>query len=278
MEINKIVLIARQRSGTGFFSTVLNGHPNIYFYPEVFLGRDYKEIYSFFRYYKNIVDRDAKYLTFRDRAKVIDAYLDHIFTEEAYLKLRDSDHSIPCKSLQVIGLDIKYTDFKDESAILPLLRQKNVKIIHLIRKNHLKQLISGYHNDMKKKLSRKAHMTYSPEQVKIKIPVGQNLLSKIKEIESDVINFRKVINQNFEYLEVFYEDLVNTTNLDNTGIEASELDRIYRFLGVHERPHDLQTNLRKTNSDKLSDIVENYDDVRNTLESAELRYLDFLSM
>lgn len=272
MKINKVVLIARQRSGTGYFSTVLNQHPEIFFYPEVFLGRDYEKIYSFYRFYGSVVNKNPGLIAFRERPRVISAYLDHIYSQKAYELWRSEEGNLPGKDLRVIGLDIKYTDFKDEPNLLPLLSRSDVCVVHLVRRNVLKLYISEELNNRKKELNRKAHMNYVPEPVKIKLPVGDELMNHLRVREADIQRFRQALQGSFPALEVHYEDLMGGKNQECQGFSKDELDRLYDFFGLENRSYELETPMRKTNPDRLQDLIENYEEVRETLLSQDIKY------
>lgn len=272
MEIQKVALIARQRSGTGFFSTVMNSHPSVFFYPEVFLGRDHDKIYSFYRFYNSMLRKQPELIAFREKARVISGFFNYIFTQNAYDNYRKVSPELPSKELTVVGLDIKHTDFKDEPSLIQHLVASGVKVIYLVRRNILKAYISEVLNNRKKELNRKAHMYHVPPPVKVQLPVGDDLMREIKVREADIEKFRNIIRGSFQFMEIHYEDLVQCEVGQKGHFNPVELERIYNFLGLRHRPCDLHTSMKKINPIRLSDIVLNLPEVKETLRAQDLKY------
>lgn len=216
--------------------------------------------------------KQPELIAFRQKGRVISGFFNYIFTQQAYENYRKKNAELLNKDLEVIGLDIKYTDFKDEPSLFQHLLENRVKVVHLVRRNVLKLYISELLNNRKKELNRKSHMNHVPPVVKVELPVGEDLMREIRFREADIASFRKVIRDQVTYMEVHYEDLVLCDSSQPGHFNRNELNRIYDFLGLSERPMDLQTKMKKINPARLSDLVINLSEVKDTLRSQELKY------
>ena len=86
----KFVLIAKMRSGTHFFKSVIGGHPDIHCYPEVLPGLGPEQFHSF---WLRKIREDEKNILPYNRPGIFDDYLTCVFA------------SLPGK--KAVGLDIK---------------------------------------------------------------------------------------------------------------------------------------------------------------------------
>jgi len=190
---------------------------------------------------------------------VLDQYFDYIF------------NSIEGK--KAISIDIKYNQHNVIPNQMVILKKKNVKVIHLVRKNILKTFISQELNDKAKEIGRKSHGTKAVRPVKITFKLNDHLLAELSRLENMIINFREILTRNFDCLEIYYEDLFYDINIENTTICQNVLEQVYSFLNISDKRYDLSTDLRKTNPNQLSDLIDNYDEVRNFLEQNGWGYL-----
>lgn len=259
--MEKFVLIAAPRSGTTFFEQVLSSHPRIHCYPEVFYSGDVPAKWSFYRYWLNKIQENEINITYLNMLNILDQYFDYIFNS--------------IEGQEAIGIDIKYNQHNVVPNQMGILKNKKPKVIHLVRKNILKTLISRELNGMAMTgdIRRKSHGTEAVQQVKITFGLDDRILTELSKLNSMICDYRKMLKSNFACLEIYYEDLFCDINVNNTTISQTVLDQVYLFLNISDKRYDLFTDLRKTNSNKLPDLIENYNDVRIFLEQNGWGYL-----
>jgi LPS sulfotransferase NodH len=148
------------------------------------------------------------------------------------------------------GLKISYNQIEKYPAIATWINERDIRIVHLVRKNILKTVLS-LETAKRRGLS---HATHEVELVKVQLnpnKLKRNLIRRTKQVD----RFRNMF-VNKPYLEIAYEDLVANQN----GITQNVL----QFLDIDDFV-TLQTDLVKLNPDTIQDIVENYDEVAETL-------------
>lgn len=174
--------------------------------------------------------------------------------------------------LSAIGIDIKYVHHNVIPQEMNILKSVNPKVIHLIRKNILKTFISNELNNIASKIGRDTHGTAKVPPVKITIPLEVKFLQNLANGKKAITDFRNMLMDNFTYLELYYEDFFTNSQSESHTIQNEVLSEIYDFLNV-EYSYDVQTDLKKTNPNKLENLIENYDDVKIYLESNGWGYL-----
>jgi tetratricopeptide (TPR) repeat protein len=254
--MEKFVLVATQRSGTVFFESVINSHPHIYCYPEILLSLSYQQEWNFYHFWLEKVKQDESNITHPAMLRNFELYLNHIF------------NNVPGK--KAIGIDIKYDQFPQILNIFYTLKKNDVKIIHLVRKNVLKTYISSVLNWNKRSLNRLAHSTKEVPSVKVKIKLGNYLVQELERRKNEIAHYRNFFHKNkFKCLEINYEDFFDNSNSESSTIVSPVLNQIYEFLCIKEKRYDLTTDLKKTNPNKLAELIENYDEVAGFLSGTE---------
>src|SRR6056297_1454219 len=98
--MEKFILLATQRSGTGFLTSLLNSHPDIHVYPELLLWHDYKDTNNYFHFWRKQTKKSAANITPPGQKQVFNKFLDTTFNKQ--------------KNSKIIGINIKY----DQLAII----------------------------------------------------------------------------------------------------------------------------------------------------------------
>ncbi len=258
--MEKFVLVATQRSGTVFFESVINRHPHIYCYPEVLLSLSYQSEWNFYNFWLEKVKQDESNITHPAMLRNFELYLNHIF------------NSVPGK--KAIGIDIKYDQFPQILNIFHTLKKNDIKIIHLVRKNVLKTYLSSVLNWNQRSLNRLAHGRKGVSSVKVKIKPGNYLVQELERRKNEFAHYRNFFHKNkFKCLEINYEDFFDNSNSESSTIVSPVLNQIYEFLCIKEKRYDLTTDLKKTNPNKLAELIENYDEIVDFLSGTEWAYL-----
>ncbi len=259
--MEKFVLVATQRSGTVFLESVINRHPHIYCYPEVLLSLTYQSEWNFYNFWLEKVKQNESNITHPAMLRNFELYLNHIF------------NSVPGK--KAIGIDIKYDQFPQILNIFHTLKKNDIKIIHLVRKNVLKTYLSGVLlNWNQRSLNRLAHGRKEVPSVKVNIKPGNYLVQELERRKNEIAHYRNFFHKNkFKCLEINYEDFFDNSNSESSTIVSPALNQIYEFLCIKEKRYDLTTDLKKTNPNKLAELIENYDEIVDFLSGTEWTYL-----
>jgi hypothetical protein len=154
-----------------------------------------------------------------------------------------------------VGFKLMYSQLRRYPEILPYLLRKRVRVVHLVRENHLDVLISFA---VKREIGR-AHVLAGqdrPRDTPVDLPV-RSLLRRMRWLQLKHDTARRMLRASrLSHLEVTYEGLVR---------DPGRFDDILDFLGVatgSEQPH---SNILKTRVGEQKDVIANYDEVVRAL-------------
>lgn len=162
--------------------------------------------------------------------------------------------------LNGVGFKLLYYQFEQFPEILPWLQRRSVHVIHLFRKNTLKRLVSWI---VKEKCGQSNSTRLLP-QAQIRLDC-ENLTFLLEDMEAQNTAYKHAFSVQNSYLEVCYENFVACRSRETARIEA------FLEMGSLGR---LTSNTVKVNSDLVSDIVVNYNEVVSALK--ETRFAHFL--
>jgi len=162
-----------------------------------------------------------------------------------------------------VGFKLMYSQLRRYPEILPYLMRKRIRVVHLVRRNHLDVLISF---EIKREIG-KAHILAPedrPSDVKVELDT-RSLLRDLRKLELKHSVGRKVLRlARLNHIEVAYEDLV---------ADPAQFDRVRKFLGVPADQGVPQSNILKTRTGGQQHVVANYDEVRAVLERSRFAHL-----
>jgi hypothetical protein len=152
---------------------------------------------------------------------------------------------------KAVGFKLLAYDYPQYPVVLKYLHDNNFRVIHVVRKNLLKTLISRH----VKKVRRFGKATTEVKRTRIELREDRLLrdLQKLEQQNESWVTEAKGL----PYMRTTYEDFV--ANKDH------ELRRMLEFVDVEFRA-DLQSPLVKVNPDNIRDIITNYDSVAATLK------------
>ncbi len=151
----------------------------------------------------------------------------------------------------------------EQTQLLHSLRDKGWHIIYLRRVNILRQTISMAIAKQRKKWHDTS--ANSPEKLNIHLDTGAVVTELIK-LEKSSLLFDKLFQQ-LAAVSIVYE-----TDLLATSAHQGTLERLFSWLQLFTVP--VQTELVKTTSEQLSDVVQNYGELAVRLNGT--RYGQFL--
>jgi LPS sulfotransferase NodH len=240
--MQKFIIISTQRSGSSLLVTTLASHPAVVCHREIFLEENFHpNSYSTFRV-SSLRNRVA-HLFYRE--KLVNQYLEKLLSEAG--------------DVAAFGFKFMYSQDKPLPQVIEWAEREDVKVIHLIRANVLKKRLSR----LVSRFRNLAHSTERVEVCRISIETTQ-LKEKLDSMSEQIDQFRSRLSH-LQYIEVTYEELVAN--------QAHEIKRLLEFLEL-EVVMGLSSNLVKVNSNDLSEVIKNYDEVAQVLTGT--KYEQFL--
>ncbi|XP_058089055.1 uncharacterized protein LOC131235809 isoform X2 [Magnolia sinica] len=237
-------ILSMQRSGTGWFETLLNSHINVSSNGEIFSLKERRSNFS-----------------------VIERTLDEVYNLDwlSSASKNECSAAVGFKWMLNQGLMVYHEE------IVEYFNRRGVSVIFLFRRNLLRRLISDLANsyDRYAKLLNGTHKSHvhSPDEAKVLAEYRPNinttlLISGLKIIEESTAKALEYFRST-RHIILYYEDLINN---------RTKLLDVQDFLRVPHR--DLVSRQVKIHTRPLSNQVINWDDVSNTLTGTQ--YENFL--
>jgi LPS sulfotransferase NodH len=249
----EFVLLATQRSGSTWVVDMLNSHPQIIAYSELFL--EDAQGTPQWGGARDMVFWTTHYAQRKQESPGISR--DQVVRDYLH-KLYSSHPEMPA-----IGFKLMYGQFGAFPELDDYFRTEELRIIHLIRKNVLDIVIS--------KCVAAVHDVYhirqgsDVEPVAIKLDTGE-LPKRLANQEEQVTRARRQFaGRGSRYHEVFYEDLASN---------CSHFSELLQFLCV-DASVELKSTLKRLNPRTQPEVIENYDEVHRALQGT--RYECYLS-
>lgn len=253
--MDNFIILSTQRSGSTLLEYCLSVHPQIQCHGELFQPLNPK--------FKHRSDAPSQYAIsyeyYREaswvrqlahklwRRQLINQYLNGIYASS------DDGHSL--------GFKFMYSHAHQLPEVVDWLRQAKVRIIHLIRENLLKTLVS-----LEVAKERKNFSSWKPlETCQINLNPEQ-LIAELTRRSQAIESARSRFQRN-PYFEMTYESF-------NTNREK-ESKRLLQFLNIDQFQELSSPKLKKVNPDALQAIVTNYGEVTRTLRGTDFeKFLD----
>ncbi len=246
------VLLSRQRSGSTWLMDLLDSHPEVRVYDELFNSEGYGP---------PRVGRNRDILCWKSYA-ALHRPKGRLAKLRLYFAYLDSQVYCRRPGVAVTGFKLMYNQAATEMAVLAYLNVHHASIVHLIRRNYLDAILS-------QETSRARgvfHVEVGAELEAMRVELDTcSLLDRLADREAEVAAATRFFSAaGLPYHEVYYEDLLG-------GPEA--LKPVLRFLRVRE-DRALSSCYAKVNSTDHRQLIANYDAVRATL--AGTRFADLL--
>ncbi|WJW75306.1 sulfotransferase domain-containing protein [Thiohalobacter sp. IOR34] len=241
------VTVSTQRSGSTWLTDLLNSHPDIASYTELFLRKGegtpdwgkYKD-----QVYWQTYRRGLRGIERLIRPVGVFRYLDEVFAAH------------PEK--RAIGLKLMYSQIVQWPETLWYIRRRRLRIIHLIRRNVLDIVLSS----MAKKARKVAHAEQGGEFQRVKLHVDPKLLlQQLRRRERDQRLFGIVLGRlGVPVFSVVYEDI---------AADEGGLGNCLEFLGCP--PRSLASRMEKLNPANHDELIENCGDIEAALTGTPYR-------
>ncbi|XP_057977937.1 uncharacterized protein LOC131164625 isoform X2 [Malania oleifera] len=235
-------ILSTQRSGSGWFETLLNSHPNISSNGEIF----------------SVKQR-------RSNMSTIQKTLDSVYRLEWISSAAKNE----CVAAVGFKWMLNQAAMDYQKQIVNYFNWKGVSVIFLFRRNHLRRLLSlvanAYDKDAKQiNGTHKSHV-HTREEADLLAQFKPTL--DVSGLIPDLTRAERLIADSLEYFKssrhmiLFYEDIIKNTKA---------LSDVQKFLGVPVRK--LVSRQVKIHIRPLSEQVNNWDDVYKTLKGSQYEH------
>lgn len=261
---NRFVIFNFPRSGSNFLCTMLNNHPDILCHSEmfnpkkIFYSKDFHELYGG----EQSVPREDLVL-----GKIgLGSKRERDYEPEKFL-MKIWHHNY---GNSAVGFNLFPTHVPNMAT--SLLKDREVKIIFLIRKNKIRCYVSraiARKTNSWSNYSNSSSATKKPKTTKTtKVRVdAKDLLRWSQRYDRYFASMRQKMNDlDRSFLEVNYEDLVG---IDSDLYKAKLLD----FIEVPMQLDKLKPLNKKQNSASLSELIINFEQLKEDLSGTQLEPL-----
>ncbi|XP_057860560.1 uncharacterized protein LOC131069218 isoform X2 [Cryptomeria japonica] len=236
--VHLFAILSMQRSGSGWFETLLNSHPNISSHGEIFSVKERRQNFS-----------------------TISQTLDTVYNLDWFSSASKNE----CTAAVGLKWMLNQGAMEYNREVVEYFKKRGVSVILLFRRNILRRLISVLANAYDRSAKQlngthKSHVHSKQEAVLlaaykplINVTFLQTNLQRIEEVTDDAVKFFK----STRHMILYYEDLIK----DQMMREVEE------FLKVP--PHKLESRQVKIHTLPLSEQIENRDEVYKKLKGTK---------
>ncbi|HKJ26238.1 MAG TPA: sulfotransferase [Anaerolineales bacterium] len=266
-EFTRFIIIGQPRTGTTFLQTLLQSHPQITSYGELFhLGGRFRTDFEAFVELVENPKRHIRSKIFRPPQKPVkavgfkipyDQLFDNVFlyplnsqdyTDEEKVK-RNAYSEYIQEHFDLVEVRERFHDALDD-----LIRDDSIKIIHTKRRNILETKVSF----MLAKRSGVWHSnmgTYSSESFRLDFEDCLAFFEETRRLEEQY----DALFSAHDMLTLIYEEMME----DKDALQLS----LQEFLGVDFQP--LQSHLKKQNKKDISKLIANYAELKAQFAEGE---------
>lgn len=246
------VLLATQRTGSSWVQEMLNSHPEVKVYSELFLS--YASGFPLWK--PNDVEFANTYLDARVRRPQV--------VTRPYWTVRYLQRVFRQSDATVVGFKYMYNQVGDNLTVPTYVSMQRVPVVHLIRRNLLDTIVSAKQAEQSglyhKAADDRQPIPWAPsvrEHSRIRLD-GAEVIAQLQRLTRERRRARVWLRaMRVPVLEVTYEDLV---------AEPEHFLSIFDFLGVPRsqewRP---SSGLQKLNTEPIERTVENVGELRAAL-------------
>lgn len=266
---NVAILLATQRTGTHLLKGAIDSHPLIAGpFSEAFYQDYDSDPANFFHYMLQRAQADPTCMLPHRRIEFFQNYL--------------QDLPVICQKPNIV-LDIKYNSVHhvhtvwqapfETPPLFKVIRNNNYPIIHLLRKNLLKTVVSNMRAQKLKQFQRLSDESADTAVIHVDPQTVLQYLDILKRFHSTIEGF---ISGYPHVLALYYEDifLQSQGTSDQTSLNPEPLRQIAALFNL-EPNFNLQPLTKKLTSSDLKEAIVNYDELESVLSSTEYaRYLD----
>ena len=184
----RFLIITQPRSGSAWFMSCLNSHPQIYCprLPTLFSKYNLSPMKRYKPRFLQVDNPISPYYQYRSRS--IRRQIAHRLNNSKLIFEFLSDLYAENHNSQAVGFKVNYSQINRYSAIISWIKQNDIKIMHLIRINLLKRLVSH-------KIANARNLLHSTKAVEpMKIHIDPKILIKdFRRRQARFINIKSVL-------------------------------------------------------------------------------------
>jgi LPS sulfotransferase NodH len=235
----RFVVLATQRTGSTWLVEMLESHPGIAAYEELFLPHG------------------ARRTTWGGDSEFFDSYYARRARRQWPLarvlwSLRYLEEVYSSPSMEAVGLKLMYGQLQAYPWLLAYIALRRVRVVHLVRTNLLDVILSRKTAEARRQYHAQA--SDSVDHVAVHLQTEQ-LVSQLESLQRSVDTIRRLLRLlPAPCLEVSYEHLT---------VGQTALDDVLQFLNVTPKP--LSSRLTKLNRDAKPSLIANYQEVEDAL-------------
>jgi hypothetical protein len=241
-------MIAKQRTGTGALGSVLDQHPSISYVGEVFHHDAVDSAPNYFWFLRNLVKEDPGMILPDLNVRRFGLYSDFLETRKGRLRT-----VVDIKYSSLHHFNAHCLGIQEPPTLFKILRNKDIPVIHLSRRNHLKTFVSG----RLAVLNNEWHAR-SQDQIRVRsLRLNpQDCLRFIKMETGENARVRRILENHPKLLDLEYAEL-----FDETGeVRHAMAEALVNFLQVQAFRKRRPVQIKQT-SDDLPIVVQNYDEL-----------------
>lgn len=258
--MKKHIILSLGRSGSNYLANLLNNHPQVTNYGEV-LG-EWTMPYKLHTQFGFGGRSPEAYLDTIYNSKIF-FYAGHAYSAVSHLRKGKKVNFKYWEKTETVGIKDFSMNFTRRGIASYLKERSDILVINLYRENILKRFISL--EKMKDsgvvKASDTGNTTESTrlQQIQLNIPYT---FEQLEIFERELADHTKIVQELPEsrVLNIRYEDL-----FANSDAQNKHSNEAFHFLGVE--PVAAKSDHRKILSDNLADIIANYDELKDKLQS-----------
>ena len=241
---SNFIILTTNRSGSVWVISTLSGFQDVNSQGELFLPRprvSEKRWDSEFAYTRYIETNGLKIRPFS-----VFSYLNALYSRPG-----------------IVGFKLMYAQLGLYPEILAYLIRHRIRVVHLIRQNHLDVLISYA---VKAQIG-KAHLLSgqsAPEDVRVTLDT-KTLVRQMAWLRNKQNIARRLLTLcKLPHIEITYEELLR---------DQAHFDKILNFLSIDPQEQKASSTVVKIRRGGHSDVIRNYDEVKNVLENSHFAAL-----
>ena len=246
------IMIARQRCGTGALGSVLDQHPAIRYLGEVFHHDAVDQLPNYFCFFRELVGRDPDVALPQNSGKRFDLYREYV---ETYAGRANTILDIKYSSLH--HFNAHWMGINDAPGLFKVLRDRELPVIHLQRRNHLKTYVSGQLAELNREWHARSTEAVTVRSVEID---PEACIRSINAQTREVTRIERILGAHTNLISLEYADL-----FDSSGeLRHSACVKLAAFFAVEDFVRKRPAFIKQA-PDDLREALLNYRELASAL-------------
>jgi len=249
--IKDFFILTAPRSGSTVLTRTLDQHPQIFCAGELFHPND--KIYHAEWHFPFIGTKKKK--GFSRKIFSLTNYIKGYISGVSHIKKFYSSRN----EKTIRGFKLMNGHTKDFPTVWNYLKNQDLKIIVLIRKNTFREALSSFRARKIGVFHSADDASLAEQKINVNAALLKNRVEELEAINKNILN----LSEGKDRIIINYEEFENWQQM---------LDKIFKFLNITQI--EMQPELRKISAEDWRNGVENYQQVEETLKE---KYAHFLS-